>query len=153
MQPNKRPMILLPYKPQISDCQGGHVEAGLQARADATVTVEHSKMPSNALQYMHGQKVSILSPEHRCSLAGCKCEHSWSCAGFRASAFLQQLCFNSSHQHVRIWHSRHYISWGHYTWVTAVHSQTQTRPWRETHHMVRTPLSWLMFNDKPFLLL
>ncbi len=35
--------------------QGGHVEAGLQARADATVTVEHSKLRSNALQYMHGR--------------------------------------------------------------------------------------------------
>ena len=39
------------------------VEAGLQARADGTVTVKHSKMPSNALQRMHGQKVPILSPQ------------------------------------------------------------------------------------------
>ena len=74
--------------------QHGHVEAGLQARADATVTVEHSKMPSNALQYMHGQKVPILSPQHKCmNLAGCKCKHSWSCAVFPASAFLQQTLF------------------------------------------------------------
>lgn len=37
-------------------------EAGLQARADATVTEHHSEMPSNALQCMLGQKVPTLSP-------------------------------------------------------------------------------------------
>ncbi len=74
-----------------SGCQG---EAGLQARADDTVTVEHSKMPSNALQYMQGQKVPILGPQHKCMiLAGCKCEHSWSCAVISASAVLQQSVF------------------------------------------------------------
>ncbi len=34
----------------------------------------------------------------------------------------------------------------------SAHADTKD-PWRETYHMVRTPLSWLMFNDKPFLLL
>ena len=74
--------------------QGGHVEAGLQARADATVTVEHAKMRSNALQYMHGQTVPILNPQHKCmNLAGCKCEQRWKCAVFPASTFLQQPLF------------------------------------------------------------
>lgn len=45
-----------------SGCQGRHVEAGLQAGADATVTVEDSKMPSNALYYMHGQRSAGFKP-------------------------------------------------------------------------------------------